>query len=225
MGRSRGKNRAQACPSRSPLENRCHRSRARLPIGYRKHCPRPTQGRGRSAGGAGGVGSAGERCMGIPLRGDWRGVSSPGRGQAPSSVPSPRRDIHHGPVHVGTLEKSRIRLPTGYTHARLFPDIASTAPLPEGGGRGEGAGEAYGYPLRVSRREAYGYPPAGRGNLPCSGTTPVNPGKNPAPTPGRPRYFRTVTKKPRFGVEERGDFRAFPSPGARGTIDSFSCGS
>ena len=163
--------------------------------------------------------------MGIPLRGDWRGVSSPGRGQAPSSVPSPRRDIHHGPVHVGTLEKSRIRLPTGYTHARLFPDIASTAPLPEGGGRGEGAGEAYGYPLRVSRREAYRYPPAGRGNLSRSGTTPVNPGKNPAPTPDRPRYFRTVTKKSRFGIEDRGDFRAFPSPGARGTTVSFSCGS
>ncbi|MDD3917823.1 MAG: hypothetical protein PHX00_11770 [Synergistaceae bacterium] len=80
--------------------------------------------------------------MGIPSAGRLeRGVVTGEGDRPPLWFPPPNCDIHHGPVHKGTLEKSRIRLPTGYTHARLFPDIASTASLPESGGAGWGVPE------------------------------------------------------------------------------------
>ena len=75
---------------------RC-RSRARLPTGYRKHCPCPGRGRGRRPK-AGRGGGAGEELLGDILSGE---------GTSPLPGPSPHGDSHHGPVHGEIPGRSR----------------------------------------------------------------------------------------------------------------------
>jgi hypothetical protein len=180
--RDRGGGTSSPSPSAPPPNAISPRSSARLPTGstpgtafhqVSRALPPPAgRGRGRSAGGAGGVGAAGRECTGIPTKArvGWRlpaewgmptnrriGIWRQGRGEAPP-LPvslSPDGDIHHGPLHGDKPAKNLSRLPAGSTPDTAFHQVSPrTDPAPPVGageerrrrGRGGGAGEVYGYP-------------------------------------------------------------------------------
>ncbi len=122
---------------------------ARLPTGYRKHCPCPREGAGeeREARAGWGCRRSVWVCHLREARVGWglpeRNVRVPtcGAGETPSPVPTPRR--HTPTVH----SMGRPRRRTGYGFP---PDIAMTAPAP-GRGRGRSAKRGRGLPERNVR--------------------------------------------------------------------------
>ncbi len=102
------------------------RNRARLPTGYREHCPRPRGGE-----------EAEGRGVGMPESGT--GYLS--RVERPLRSLLPNSDSHHGPVsgdrpgdNGSGLLSGLKQHTTGVSRARLFPDIAAL-PRPRGAGR------------------------------------------------------------------------------------------
>ncbi len=104
--------------------------------------------------GPGGVGVL-ERDVRVPF--------CPGRGRAPSPVPSPRGDSHHGPVYRDKPGKSG--------SSSLLPRETAASTIPGGGGGARSAGragvarEAYGYSTWVKRGRGGG----AKGSAPWGG--------------------------------------------------------
>jgi hypothetical protein len=123
-----------------------------FPLDIATHCPRPLPGAGEER--------AARAGWGLPER-NFRVPFCPGRGRAPSPVPSPRGDSHHGPVYrdkpgkpgSGSLLPRETAASTIPWHG--FPlDIATHCPRPPGGGGARSAGGV------GATEAAYGYPPA-----------------------------------------------------------------
>jgi len=151
---------------------------ARLPTGYRHALPPPPGGRGRSAQ-RGWGGGAGEGLMGTIL---------PGRGRAPSPVPSPRGDIHYGPAYRDKPGKpgSGSPLPRKTAASTIpwhgFPlGITTHCPRPRGGGGGARSAGGVGVPERDFR-----VPTCGEGGGACREDLPgiILPGEGRTPSPG-----------------------------------------
>jgi len=141
----------------APPENRCqHHPLARLPTGYRHALP-PPPGAGEEREARAGWGLP-ERIFRLPF--------CPGRGRAPSPVPSPDGDVptvqctgtNLEDPDPGRLSPALRKTAASTTPWHGFPlDIATHCPRPPGGGGARSAGGV------GATEAAYGYPPAKRG--------------------------------------------------------------
>ena len=141
----------------APPENRCqHHPLARLPTGYRHALP-PPPGAGEEREARAGWGLP-ERIFRLPF--------CPGRGRAPSPVPSPDGDVptvqctgtNLEDPDPGRLSPALRKTAASTTPWHGFPlDIATHCPRPPGGGGARSAGGV------GATEAAYGYPPAKAG--------------------------------------------------------------